>query len=557
MDRPAIDSGAEGIRWNWWKIGILLVVLFAGAAAFNGLNIGISKKIGRLSTVSNYDDVVYLNTASTFYFKAKRGNPAVVLKEFLTTDTHSPVTVFCAALSYFAFGFSYIKVYHALTLVLFAFLVFVAAMGRRLPPLYLGSLLLASLALPFATMCALEFRPDPLWAVILGGSCVLFLGLRDVFARWSTSLWFGVGFGMALLTKPSTFAMTIIVFGGTWFLAALIALGARQADFRRIVLGLAVTTAATLAISGWYCLPHAREIYDYFYQNSFGANKDVWIFPGTFWDRMLYYLSGSALQSNLGLLILPLGGFYVYGAVRDLMWPRELADRLRGASFLWMLGCLYLVNGAFTMKSPFLGGSFYGFVIFGGLWYLVQSLTRFARREQESTPAVRRRLQGLTAVSMISVAWLGHDFPRISQVNKEMADNQNVINRGLVKDLLQAATSSEVSLVLTQGNPVVEEFLEMEFRRRKLPLTIQNCAMTRTMDSIIATANRRRFVVLQDQQLVGSPIVYAIPAEKFQPELLAYFRNAPEWKPVATYPTFEGKHVYLFEHRPASPVTPN
>ena len=206
-------------------------------------------------------------------------------------------------------------------------------------------------------------------------------------------MWFGVGFGMALLTKPSTFAMTILVFGGTWFLAAVIAKGGRRASFRQISLGLLVTIATVLVTSGWYCLPHARETYDYFYQNSFGENKDVWLFPGTFWDRMMFYISGPSLQSNLGWLILPLLGFYIYGAVRDLVWPSELADRLRGASFLWMLGCLYLVNGAFTMKSPFLGGSFYGFVIFGGLWYLVQNLTRFAQQEREMIPAIRRRLK--------------------------------------------------------------------------------------------------------------------------------------------------------------------
>ena len=222
-----------------------------------------------------------------------------------------------------------------------------------------------------------------------------------------------------------------------------------------------------------------------------------------------------------------------------------------------MLGCLYLVNGAFTMKSPFLGGSFYGFVIFGGLWYLVQNLTRFAQQEREMIPAIRRRLKGVTAASMISIAWVGHDFPKVSLVNEEMAGNQKTINQALVKDLLRNAKSSKVSLVLTQGNPVVQEFLRMEFRRRNLPVVIENCAMTRTKDAIIATANQMRFVVLQDQKLVGSPITYAIPAEKFQPELLAYFRNAPGWKPVATYPTRTGEHVYLFEHDPAGSGTSN
>jgi hypothetical protein len=556
MDRADVDREVVGIRWRWWKIVIFFVLLFAVAAAFNDFNIGISKKIGRLSTISNYDDVVYLNKAATFYFEAKRGNPAAATKAFLTTDTHSPITVLCAMLGFFAFGFSYIKVYHALTLVVFVFLAFVVAVGRKLSLLYLGSLLIASLSLPFATMCALEFRPDPLWAVVLGGSCVLFLGLRNAFANWSASVWFGVGFGLALLSKPSTFAMTIIVFGGTWFLAAVIALGGRLADVRRVAFGLLLTTAATLIIAGWYCLPHAREIFDYFYRNSFGDNKDVWLFPGTFWDRMMYYISGQSLQSNLGWLIIPLAGFYIYGAVRDIVRPLELADRLRGASFLWMLGCLYLVNGAFTMKSPFLGGSFYGFLIFGGFWYLAQSIVRFTRHEQEMIAAARWRLRGLTAVSMISVAWVGHEYPKISTVNKEVGTNQKTINRALIADLLRAAKSEPVSLMLTQGNPIVQEFLQMEFRRQNLPVVIQNGAMERSMNVILATADRMRFVVLQDQKLVGSPI-YGFPAEKFQPELLAYFRQASGWKQVATYPTLAGKNVYLFEHEPAPAAVQN
>jgi len=52
---------------------------------------------------------------------------------------------------------------------------------------------------------------------------------------------------------------------------------------------------------------------------------------------------------------------FLTGCLRDLRNKADLSFRLRGASMLWMILGLALLNGYFTVKSPYLGGAFYGF----------------------------------------------------------------------------------------------------------------------------------------------------------------------------------------------------
>lgn len=544
---PVADTSA--IRWSWRRIAALLLAIFLAAAVFEAGNVDVSRRIGKLSTVPAYDDVVYLNSASKFYFQVRAGKGLEAAREFLTSYTHAPLMVLLAVLGFSVFGFHYLKVYYALTLVVFVYLGFVALLGRRLPLFYLACLLLASLAVPFASMAALEFRPDLLWAIFLGGTCVWFLGEREVFASLRPSLCFGLGVGLALLSKPSTFAMTLLVGGGTWVLAAGIALAGRRARPPRLAAGLSLTLLAALAAGGWYLIPQACRIFDYFYRNSFGADQDIWTFKGTLGERLWYYLHGSPEQSNLGLLLFPLLGLYVFGALYDLVRPANREQRLRGAAFLWMLGCLYLVNGLFAVKSPFLGGSFYGFLIFGALWQLARLLRWGWMLDRGRDRALRFRLAGLTGLSMCGVAWAGHQFPLVCMVNPMAAISQRDVNRALVRDLLARVPPRQTSaILLTQLGPVITEYLEMEFRKRKRRIEVKNLAMSRTLDAYLDAAKIARYVTVQDPGIAGAP-GWPIPGGNFQPELLSHFRGTAGWREVAHFPAADGRQVHLFERQ--------
>jgi len=530
-------------RHPCWHVAILVVLLLLATIGFTSFNLGVSKRMGRLSGVPNYDDVVYLNSASKIYYLGKTAGLPAAAAAALGTELHAPFPVLNGLAGFLIFGPDIDHIYNMLAIVVLTYLLFAAAVTRG-PPLVLWlGLALFSLAVPFATMCAVEFRPDLMWATVLGGSSILFLTAATPFSSWKASILFGFAIGAALLIKPSTFAMTLLVTGGVWFLVALTALLDKSAGSSSIAKGLGLTFLGTLVVSGWYCIPHAGEIFDYFYVNSFGENKDIWIYKGDLFSRFWYYVTGVPLQSNLGKLFLPFLAIYLSGVGRDLFATGTLRSRLRGAAFLWMLGCLFAVNAYFSMKSPFLGGAFYSFLIFGALWHLSQFFQSAPLREWCS--GIPRQ------IGVCMIIWgLGaavYAFPYVSVMDTERTRVEAYVNRALLSDLLARITMHRCNVLVTQGNPVVGEYLQMEFRKRGKDLRITNTAMERTVQKVVDLSKHRRYAVVQDQNMTGAPLD-AIPGEKLQPELIAYFGKSPNWRLIATYPDHRGHNVYLYEH---------
>ena len=72
-----------------WILGLLLT-----AYAFACINLHVSGRMGRLCSVSNYDDVVYLNKAAHIYFKAKRESMAAAATELFARNLHAPFSLF-------------------------------------------------------------------------------------------------------------------------------------------------------------------------------------------------------------------------------------------------------------------------------------------------------------------------------------------------------------------------------------------------------------------------------------------------------------------------------
>jgi hypothetical protein len=293
-------------------------------------------------------------------------------------------------------------------------------------------------------------------------------------------------------------------------------------------------------LAGWYWAQHAPKILQYFYSNSFGENKDVWVFRGDLYERLFYYLGGAALQSNLGRMFLPLTAVYLAGSLEDIFRGRTLSIRLRGGGMLWMLLGVTVVNAFFSMKSPYLGGSFYGFIIFGSIWYAKLYLEKMASI-WKAKPGRQLLLCGL----LVAGAWTIYEYPAVGQLDPVAAQNQTLVNRKMLEDLEASGSDGVLNVLFTQGNPVVDPYLEMEFIVRGRTLKRISAAHKRTLTEVIPILKKVEFVVVQDQKIRGAP-GDLIPGELWQPELKAYLDQSDSWKLIAEYPMDDGKKVYLF-----------
>ena len=131
----------------------------------------------------------------------------------------------------------------------------------------------------------------------------------------------------------------------------------------------------------------------------------------------------------------------------------------------------------------------------------------------------------------------------------QAAANQSSTNISMLQDLLRNTPGETNSILVTQGIPLVPEYLEMEFRSRGKNLIWRSSAMERTLEAVVAMDANVNFVTLQDQNIIGAP-GDAIPGEGLQPALMKYYSHNPGWQLASQYPTLDGKKVYLFERIP-------
>ncbi len=525
-------------------IPAVIVTAMLASVVFTSWRLDESRDIARLSTISNYDDVVYLNSASRAYFVFVEQGTWQGLKHIFSSYLHSPFAVLLALLGYGVFGLSTDSVYLALSLVVLTLIVYTMALCWRLPPVTNLSMVLFVLTLPFATMAAVEFRPDMMWATVLSGSCVYALTRRNMLERWQGSVAFGVCIGLALLTKPSTFLMTLLVAGGSWFLVLLAQVACRKASCWLACSRTGLVLLAILLTTGWHLALHGEKTFNYFWENSFGANKDVWVYGGSAFDRWFYYLKGGALESNMGSFFIPCVALFLVGAGRELS-HRDLWIRFRGGSLLWMLAALWFVNGYFNMKSPFLGGAFYGFLIFGSVFYFAEFMACVIRGVPVARTGVQMAVQLFLLAGSITVFLSMVSFPPASRVDPQLAENNMLINHALLKHL-SLTSNAEKRLLFTQGNPVVPEYLELKLREKGIPVKAGSAAFVRELERVVAAAEESDYVFAQDPEMLGRP-GDNIPGERSQVELVNFLTESGNFELDLRVTDLQGKSVYLFK----------
>jgi hypothetical protein len=152
----------------------------------------------------------------------------------------------------------------------------------------------------------------------------------------------------------------------------------------------------------------------------------------------------------------------------------------------------------------------------------------------------------------MAIGSCGYFFPEVCHVNPITKRVQNRVNHGVLQTLFKSTSGKRRAVILlTQGNPIVGENLQMEFRSRGKRLVVISGAFSHSVDELVALSKEADFVALQDQKMVGSP-GDAIPAEQIQPQLIERFRSSPDWMLIGEYPDTEGKKAYLYQRRAAT-----
>jgi hypothetical protein len=522
-----------------WPLFVMIVFVLLVSGAFVCWSIVESFAHGRLASEPNYDDVGYLYRGARALQAAREGYAI----EALTGYMHSPFSVLLAATSFAFWGAKDWAPYAGNVVIVICYLLALCYFLRRLPVGVRLGLLLGFLSLPFATMAVVEFRPDMMWATLAGFATVYLATTNRDFSSRIEALGIGLVYGAAMMTKPSTFLMTTSVIGLGGLLRAL-----RQAFLGKLkvstfVVWLMFFLVAALLVAGPYYLLHYQRIWRYFYDNSFGQNKDIWITTQTLSAHLSHYISSDyAAASNLGRWRLPLLAFVGLSLLFSALRVKEGEKRLVFASLATVVIATWLASSLFGMKSPFLGGAFYGTLIFTSAYLLAEVLS--SAHGLLSRPIV----QSISFAGLAIVAYAMHTWPAYSEWDFSRANFYRTANRGVWKEIRKAAktyspTDGVLDVYYSNSSPIPPELQRLRALQNKVPLRMHAGSMAKSLEDQRDMFERCDMIVVQDPSL--PEVNPNFPGEELQGQITKEVLSRPGFRLAKDILVSDNKRIYV------------
>ena len=365
---------------------------------------------------------------------------------------------------------------------------------------YRFGLLFAFLSLPFATMAVVEFRPDIIWATLVGFASVYLSTTRRDFSSGKEAFATGLVYGAALMAKPSTFLMTTSVIGLAGLLRTLRQLFLGKLKVSHLVIWLPYFLLSTILLAGFYYFLHYDRIWGYFYENSFGKNKEIWIAPQTLSAHLRHYVASDyAAASNLGRWRLPLLVFVAVALLVGGLRAKEAEKRLVFASLATLVIAAWLASSLFGMKSAFLGGAFYGALIFTSAYLLGEILNCVPRLL--SRPLV----QSTAFAGLALLAYAMHTWPAYSEWDFSRADFYRTANREVWKEIRNTTKTytpadGVLDVYYSNSSPIPVELLPLRALQNQVSLRMHRGTQTDSMEA------QRRLYEPCDMLVVQDPV---------------------------------------------------
>lgn len=322
---------------------------------------------GRLALPPQYDDVAYLRQALQWVHILRHDGPAGVLNSYWQTPAHAPLHDVMGAASFLLFGIHDWAPYAGRALVILLLLRICRRILSAMAPPMRWALTAVILTTPCAQTLVTEFRPDPIYGLLLATAMLFVLTRPLADASWRRCILAGALFAAVLLTKTSTYPQTLAFMLGVLTLR-IAADWMESRPLRRTPARAALIVAVALLIPLPHYLVAWRVINYYIHITLFGERRHIWVLAGDAMDHLLYYLVGDAGRLQLGLRLPIALAIAAVGAIAT--WRFRPAARWTNIIVLLTLGITFALPTANPTKSIFLGMTFNFMLLLGGLWLL-------------------------------------------------------------------------------------------------------------------------------------------------------------------------------------------
>jgi hypothetical protein len=548
MDRELGGDTGKGFLFSRLTLWIVL------ATILTLIVLQYSFRTGRLTDWPTFDDVGYMADAASRINALWVSGPGILRLNYVKNPPHSPFETALAMTAFLIFGIRDWAPYAMNGLLIVGYLAFADYLLRGLhtwQKLFCLVFLLSQRLLIYAVN---EFRPDHACGLFTAAGCILILERRLLGAGVKRLLSIGVLFGLALITKPSTFIATLMLMGACLTLGTVADwVGERQRlTFAGIVRswGTICVTTALVAFPHFYLA--WREITSYIYDNVFGKYKEIWRFKATLPDHLLYYLRGPIYPGSddftamLGKQIVLLGIIVVLSwAVVLMRWQRREITRMIVMALL-LLGT-YVMAAMNPVKSLFFGLPFQTCLVLlavQALGYLIANIR---------LPVLATAFSFCAAV----VAMYLMQWPvRNGDYNSPQQTSLRQIPSG-VFDTVTQRQGARPARVLIMGvgavNPAVMTYRAIQQQRDVSYYGIDDAS---TIPQYVAEWDNCDFIVAsQSDTKVTAGFLLSY---RLLDELLGRLRERKDFKAIGFFPfVYSGRGYYVFEKvRPPAPEQP-
>ena len=279
-----------------------------------------------------YDDVVYLLWSQLVVHSV--AHQSVFTTAYEMIHQHSPLTTLFGVIGYYLVPTGDLGPYIVGCAPVLLYLLACGLLLRRLPPMLIVGVVGVIGAAPLLRYCIVEFRPETAWGTLTGVAAIAFFAMNPLTASRRSQIGLGLLAGLAVISKPTTSPVTIVVLGAAFVASVLVQyIESRQREdvfsLRGAILGAATILAASLVIVLPTVVIIGREIYEYIIWVMTDAAKQTGNHNGLA-DQLLYYSFGPGGHRMLGralpICLAAWGGGIGYAIFRKrVALPRILA----------------------------------------------------------------------------------------------------------------------------------------------------------------------------------------------------------------------------------------